>query len=84
MPHLNTQAHDDVVGLIQKISGNTNWDTVSYAAEAGQFANEGFQSAICGPGNIAQAHRANEFIAKAQLEKGVEMLNNLISELSMD
>ena len=35
-----------------------------------QFANEGFQSAICGPGNIAQAHRANEFIAKAQLDKG--------------
>ena len=84
VPHLNTQADDDVVGLIKKISGNSNWDTVSYAAEAGQFANEGFQSAICGPGNIAQAHRANEFIAKAQLDKGVEMLNNLVSELSMD
>ena len=83
VPHLNTQADDDVVALIQKISGNSNWDTVSYAAEAGQFANEGFQSAICGPGNIAQAHRANEFIAKAQLEKGMEMLNNLISELSI-
>ena len=84
VPHLNTQADDDVVGLIKKISGNSNWDTVSYAAEAGQFANEGFQSAICGPGNIAQAHRAKEFIAKAQLDKGVEMLNNLVSELSMD
>lgn len=83
VPHLNTQADDDVVGLIKKISGNSNWDTVSYAAEAGQFANEGFQSAICGPGNIAQAHRANEFIAKTQLDKGVEMLINLVSELSM-
>ena len=52
------------------------------AAEAGQFANEGFQSAICGPGSIAQAHRANEFIAKEQLQKGIAMMHMLIEELS--
>ena len=84
VPHLDTKANDDVVELIKKISGNSNWDTVSYAAEAGQFANEGFQSAICGPGSIAQAHRADEFIAKEQLKKGVEMLHELIKELSSD
>lgn len=82
VPHLDTQADDDVVNLIKRISGNSNWDTVSYAAEAGQFANEGFQAAICGPGSIAQAHRANEFIAKDQLQKGEHMLHQLIEELS--
>lgn len=82
VPHLDTQAQDDVVDLIKRISGNSNWDTVSYAAEAGQFANEGFQSAICGPGNIAQAHRADEFIAKEQLQKGVNMMYNLMEELA--
>ena len=82
VPHLDTKADDDIVKLIKKISGNSNWDTVSYAAEAGQYANEGFQSAICGPGNIAQAHRANEFIAKEQLQKGVIMLYKLVEELS--
>ncbi|MEM9001286.1 MAG: acetylornithine deacetylase [Bacteroidota bacterium] len=84
VPHLDTKVDDDVVQLIKKISGNSKWDTVSYAAEAGQFANEGFQSAICGPGSIAQAHRADEFIAKEQLSKGVEMLQSLIKELSSD
>ncbi|WP_435625721.1 acetylornithine deacetylase [Flagellimonas sp.] len=82
VPHLDTKAEDDVVELIKRISGNSKWDTVSYAAEAGQFADEGFQSAICGPGSIAQAHRADEFIAKDQLEKGVVMLENLVDELS--
>ena len=82
VPHLDTKADDEVVGLIKKISGNSNWDTVAYAAEAGQYANEGFQSAICGPGNIAQAHRADEFIAKEQLHKGVIMLHTLVEELS--
>ena len=84
VPHLDTKADEDVVDLIKRISGNSKWDTVSYAAEAGQFANEGFQSAICGPGSIAQAHRADEYIAKEQLEKGMEMLNKLVLELSSD
>ena len=84
VPHLNTQENDEIVGLIKRISGNTTWDTVSYAAEAGQFANEGFQSAICGPGSIAQAHRADEFIAKEQLQLGTKMLDNLIEELSTE
>ena len=53
-------------------------------SEAGQFADEGFQSIICGPGSIAQAHRANEFIAKEQLDKGVVMIDKLIEELSSD
>lgn len=82
VPHLDTKAEDDVVDLIKRISGNSKWDTVSYAAEAGQFANEGFQSAICGPGSIAQAHRADEFIAKEQLVKGMEMMGKLIQEVS--
>ena len=84
VPHLDTKADDEVVALIKRLSGNSKLDTVSFAAEAGQFANEGFQSAICGPGSIEQAHRADEFIAKEQLEKGVEFMEKLILELSSD
>lgn len=82
VPHLDTKADDDVVDLVKRISGNSKLDTVSYAAEAGQFADEGFHAAICGPGSIAQAHRANEFVAKEQLEKGVDMISRLIQEMS--
>ncbi len=84
VPHLDTGANDDVVDLIKRLSGNSKLDTVSFAAEAGQFANEGFQSAICGPGSIAQAHRADEFITKEQLEKGVQFMEKLILELSSE
>jgi len=84
VPHLDTRADAEVVQLIQRISGMTKLDTVAYAAEAGHFANAGFQSVICGPGSIAQAHRADEYIAIDQLHKGVEMLHKLIQELSSD
>ena len=82
VPHLDTKADDDVVGFIKKLTGNSNIETVSFAAEAGHFANAGFNSAICGPGDIAQAHRADEFISKEQLNKGVEMIRKLVEELS--
>ena len=84
VPQLDTNADDDVVDLVKRISGKSKLNTVAYAAEAGQFANEGFQTAICGPGSIAQAHRANEFIAKDELVKGMQMMRHLIHELSSD
>ena len=82
VPHLDTKADADVVNLVKRISGNSKLNTVAYASEAGQFADEGFQTSICGPGSIAQAHRPNEYIAREQLEKGMEMMNKLIHELS--
>ena len=80
--HLDTKETDDIVGLIKRISGNSSLSTVAYGAEAGQFAAEGFQSVICGPGSIKQAHRADEFIDKKELHKGVQMIHKLIAELS--
>lgn len=82
VPALDTPEHLEVVPFIQKLSDNMELRTVAYAAEAGQFSNAGFQSVICGPGDIAQAHRANEFVAKEQLEKCMLMLQKLIEELS--
>jgi acetylornithine deacetylase len=41
---------------------------VPYAAEAGQFANAGIPTVICGPGSIDQAHQPDEFVAISQLD----------------
>jgi acetylornithine deacetylase len=82
VPPLNTSESDSVVPFIKSLTQVQELGTVAYAAEAGQFSNGGFQSVICGPGSIAQAHRANEFIEKDQLDKGVLMLKELINSLS--
>jgi len=39
-----------------------------YGAEAGQYADAGIDTVICGPGSIEQAHRANEFVSISQME----------------
>jgi acetylornithine deacetylase len=81
VPPLDTAEDTPIVDLIKKISGRTDVSTVAYAAEAGQFSNAGFPSVICGPGDIAQAHRANEFCAVEQLAGCMRMIEGLAAEL---
>ncbi|MFY0592066.1 acetylornithine deacetylase [Roseivirga sp.] len=81
VPGLNTQADQEIVSLTQQLANEQKLDAVSYAAEAGQFAEGGFEAIICGPGDIAQAHRANEFVAKEQLDKCMNFMQNLIAHL---
>ena len=83
VPALDTKETDPIVALTKKISGNNTWRTVAYAAEAGQFHEAGYQSIICGPGSIEQAHRANEFTSQEQLDKCVVMLQKLVVEFSI-
>jgi len=80
VPPLDTPDDLEIVALIRELTGVTKLGSVSYAAEAGQFSNAGFQTVICGPGDIAQAHRANEFISKAQLMEGEEMIRRLVKK----
>jgi len=82
VPPLDTAENETIVDLIKRISGNDQVSTVAYAAEAGQFSRAGFPAVICGPGDIAQAHRANEFCAVAQLEGCMEMIEKLALTLS--
>lgn len=82
VPALDTKEDQEIAQLIKELTEADQFDTVSYAAEAGQFEEGGFPSIICGPGDIAQAHRANEFVSKAQLKRGVELIEKLILKFS--
>ena len=75
---LDTPTDASIVKLVQGLLNTSVINAVSFASEAGQFAAEGFEAIICGPGSIAQAHTANEFIEVDQLEKGVAFIQQLI------
>ena len=55
---------------------------MSYATEAGLFEQAGVPAVICGPGNIAHAHAADEYVAVAQLEACLAFLDDLAARLS--
>nr|AGT02530.1 acetylornithine deacetylase [Herpetomonas muscarum] len=54
---------------------------VSFYTEAGYFQQSGLNTVVCGPGDIAQAHRANEFVTVSQLEKAVRVIRATVEEL---
>jgi acetylornithine deacetylase len=82
VPPLDTKYNMDVVKLVTSLIEKQELGTVAYAAEAGQFAERGFESIICGPGSIEQAHRPNEFIAVSELIECNKFLENLGNHLA--
>ena len=51
---------------LQATGGNAS-HAVSYCTEAGLFQQIGLPAIICGPGDIAQAHKPDEFVSAEQL-----------------
>ena len=67
-------AKSGLVPLALKLAGQNETFAVCYATEASLFQVGGAPSVVIGPGNIAQAHTPNEFLAVAELEKCLAFL----------
>ena len=59
------------------LAGQNETHAVSYATEAGLFQEAGSPVVVIGPGDIAQAHAADELIAKDQIDKCMAFLDRL-------
>lgn len=53
---------------------------VNYFADSGPFSQAGIRSVLFGPGDIAQAHTADEYLELDQLFQATEILLNLLIE----
>lgn len=67
----------EAVALALRLAGSNETHAVSYATEAGLFQEAGSPAVVIGPGDIAQAHAADEFIAKDQLDRCTAFLERL-------
>lgn len=77
VPPFAAVAGSDVVSVALHLAGQNTTHAVSYATEAGLFQDAGAPSIVCGPGDIAQAHTANEWIAESQMEACASFLARL-------
>jgi acetylornithine deacetylase len=76
---LDTAADAEVTVLAKSLSGRNSHSKVAYGTEGGLFAKAGIPTVVCGPGNIDQAHKADEFIRITELEKCGQFLDRLIA-----
>lgn len=74
------QAGDDspAVALARKLTGANHTAKVAYGTEAGLFQKADIPAVICGPGDIAQAHKPDEFIEISQLQVGARFVERLV------
>ena len=69
---------DAIVQWVMRLCGNTTVGKVSYGTEAGLFQRMGVPAVICGPGDISEAHRPNEFVALDQLAQCETFMNRIL------
>ncbi|MEE9454961.1 MAG: acetylornithine deacetylase [Paracoccaceae bacterium] len=81
-PGLKPETDGVAESFARQITGDNGTHVVSYGTEAGQFQREDYSVIICGPGDIAQAHQPNEFLATSQLAAGEAFIRKLIEKLT--
>ncbi|MGB5066217.1 MAG: acetylornithine deacetylase [Albidovulum sp.] len=68
--------------LVRRLTGDNATGVVSYATEAGHFQRHGYSTVVCGPGDIAQAHQADEYIEISEFQAGMVFMQRLVEDLA--
>lgn len=82
VPALDTPLNARIVDFTNSLNGQHQTGSASFASEAGQFAEEGFEAVLCGPGSVEQCHIANEYVEVEQIEKCLHFMEKLVATLS--
>lgn len=66
-----------LAALLSALTGEAPLAAVSYGTEAGLYQAAGFDSIICGPGDIGRAHKPDEYILASELTACQRMIEAL-------
>lgn len=70
------------LALCRRLLDDPVIDVAPFSTEAGLFQRAGIPAVVCGPGSIEVAHQPNEYIELDQLDRCLEMLGRLVTELA--
>ncbi len=82
VPPLMPEAGGEAEALVRRLTGDNATHVVSYGTEAGQFQAAGYSAVVCGPGDIAQAHKADEFLEISEFKAGQAFMERLLGALA--
>ena len=77
VPGLAPEQNSEAEHLALHAAETNSTHAVSYCTEAGLFQAIGIPTVICGPGNIEQAHKPDEFVSITQIEMCEKFILNL-------
>jgi acetylornithine deacetylase len=82
VPALVPEPGGEAEALARRLTGDNATGVVSYGTEAGQFQAAGYSAVVCGPGDIAQAHQADEFLELSEFQAGERFMARLVEALA--
>ncbi len=82
VPGLQPEPSGAAEALVRRLTGANSGGVVSYGTEAGFFQAAGYSAIICGPGDIAQAHQADEYLEVSQFASGQTFMARLLEDLT--
>jgi len=83
-PSLSTDPGEEVVQLAKRWACQCGHGAVSFGTEAALFQKSAhIPSVVCGPGDIEQAHKADEFITLEQIGRCERFMRELLTEATL-
>jgi acetylornithine deacetylase len=82
VPPLRPEVNGTAEALVRHLTGDNATGVVSYGTEAGQFQDAGYSAVVCGPGDIAQAHQADEYLELSEFQAGHAFMQRLLDHLA--
>lgn len=82
-PALNTPVDSDAVNFVRALTGGNSTGKITFGTEGGLFQQAlGIPAVVCGPGNIAVAHKPDEYVSEEQMRLCDAMLERLLDRVS--
>jgi len=77
VPPFASDEGSEIVAAAEKLTG-ASAESAAYSTEAPFFQQSGLDAVVLGPGDIAQAHQPDEFLALHRLQPMIDVLEGLI------
>ncbi|WP_371349092.1 acetylornithine deacetylase [Ancylobacter sp. IITR112] len=82
-PGLETPPEAEVVTMLRRLNGEGPLRKIAFGTEGGLFREKlGIPTVVCGPGDIRDAHKPDEYVSRDQLARCAGMLGRLVDEIS--
>jgi len=82
LPALDDRNAEEAAAFVSAITGLNSRSVVSFGTDGGYFSDAAFSTIVFGPGNIARAHKADEFIEMGELAQGMDFLTKMAKRLA--
>ncbi|MCO4864714.1 acetylornithine deacetylase [Cupriavidus sp. WGlv3] len=80
-PSLDVAEQEAITQLVRALTADRDTNKVAYGTEAGLFQRAGIPAVVCGPGDIQQAHKPDEFVSLDQLAACEAFLHKVVDSL---